>query len=235
MFLFNTGVVVCNAATPVCPLSLPGWPNYVFAFHDSEEIGQRILARVGKLTGLRPERPLMEIRLARSEEIDELQALFAATIAWQQQRGVPTFSSFPASFFAQEINKGAVFVAWRAGQFVGTVSLYESDDFIWDNDPAPALYIHRLASLRMAEGRGAGAALIAWSRQRAARMGKQWLRVDCWADNDELCRFYEGQGFSPVRVKNTGQHAALPEHYQSINLQLFQMPVNGQSIAPQTT
>lgn len=177
----------------------------------------------------------MEIRQARIEEIDDLQALFVATIAWQQQRGVPTFSRFPASFFAQEINKGAVFVAWRAGKLVGTISLYESDDFIWDNDLAPALYIHRLASLRMAEGRGVGAALIEWSRQRAIMMGKQWLRVDCWADNDELCRVYERRGFSPMRVKNTGQHAALPEHYQNINLQLFQMPVNGQSVAPQTT
>ena len=165
----------------------------------------------------------MEVREAKIDDIDELKALFAAAIAWQQQRGVPTFTTFPSSFFAQEINKGAVFVARRDGKLVGTVSLYESDDFIWDNDAAPALYIHRLASLRTTEGRGVGAALIAWSRRRAAELGKHWLRVDCWADNDELCRFYQRQGFTPVRDKNTGRHAALPEHYQNINLRLFQM------------
>lgn len=177
----------------------------------------------------------IDVRQATIEEVDELQALFAATIAWQQQQGVPTFSSFPTSFFAQEINKGTVFTARRAGKLVGTVSLYESDDFIWGNNAAPALYIHRLASLRTAEGRGVGAALIEWSRQRAVSLGKQWLRVDCWADNNELCRFYQGRGFSPVRVKNTGQHGTLPEHYQNINLQLFQMPVDGQQVAPQKT
>ena len=32
-----------------------GWPDFVFAFHDREEIGPRMLARVAKLTGLRPE------------------------------------------------------------------------------------------------------------------------------------------------------------------------------------
>lgn len=32
-----------------------GWPDYVFAFHDSEEIGPRMLARVAKRTGLTPE------------------------------------------------------------------------------------------------------------------------------------------------------------------------------------
>jgi len=36
-------------------LSRPGYPDYVFAFHDSEEIGPRMLARIAKHTGLRPE------------------------------------------------------------------------------------------------------------------------------------------------------------------------------------
>lgn len=36
-------------------LSRPGWPNYVFAFHDREEIGPRMLARIAKHTGLTPE------------------------------------------------------------------------------------------------------------------------------------------------------------------------------------
>ena len=36
-------------------LSRPDWPDYVFAFHDGDEIGPRMLARIGKRTGLRPE------------------------------------------------------------------------------------------------------------------------------------------------------------------------------------
>lgn len=36
-------------------LSREGWPDVVFAFHESEEIGPRMLARIAKHTGLRPE------------------------------------------------------------------------------------------------------------------------------------------------------------------------------------
>ena len=36
-------------------LSRPGWPDYVFAFHDGDEIGPRMLSRIAKHTGLRPE------------------------------------------------------------------------------------------------------------------------------------------------------------------------------------
>jgi predicted RNA binding protein YcfA (HicA-like mRNA interferase family) len=36
-------------------LSREGWPDVVFAFHDGEEIGPRMLARLAKHTGLQPE------------------------------------------------------------------------------------------------------------------------------------------------------------------------------------
>jgi predicted RNA binding protein YcfA (HicA-like mRNA interferase family) len=36
-------------------LSKEGFPDYVFAFHEKEEIGPRMLARIAKHTGLTPE------------------------------------------------------------------------------------------------------------------------------------------------------------------------------------
>jgi predicted RNA binding protein YcfA (HicA-like mRNA interferase family) len=35
-------------------LERAGWPDYVWAFHDDEEIGPRMLARIAKDTGLTP-------------------------------------------------------------------------------------------------------------------------------------------------------------------------------------
>lgn len=36
-------------------LARAGWPDFVWAFHDGTEIGPRMLARIAKRTGLRPE------------------------------------------------------------------------------------------------------------------------------------------------------------------------------------
>lgn len=36
-------------------LAREGWPDFVFAFHDSEDIGPRMLVRIAKHTGLKPE------------------------------------------------------------------------------------------------------------------------------------------------------------------------------------
>jgi len=35
-------------------LERQGWPDFVFAFHEHEEIGPRMLARISKRTGLLP-------------------------------------------------------------------------------------------------------------------------------------------------------------------------------------
>ena len=35
-------------------LARNGWPDFVFAFHDGDEIGPKMLARVAKHTGLSP-------------------------------------------------------------------------------------------------------------------------------------------------------------------------------------
>jgi predicted RNA binding protein YcfA (HicA-like mRNA interferase family) len=35
-------------------LTRPAWPDFVLAFHDRDEIGPRMLARIAKHTGLEP-------------------------------------------------------------------------------------------------------------------------------------------------------------------------------------
>lgn len=165
------------------------------------------------------------IRRAKAEDIDQLQSLFAEVIAWQRRRGAPAFSNFSRTFLAQEIGQGSMFVAQRGENLVGTISHYDADDLIWGPDPAPALYLHRLATSRTMETRGLGAALLEWSWRRALDLDKQWLRFDCWADNVELCRFYQSLGFQFVCDKYFGENDGLPDHYQNVKMRLIQKMV----------
>jgi predicted RNA binding protein YcfA (HicA-like mRNA interferase family) len=53
--LLGIGWRVKREASSHRVLARDGWADYVFAFHDGEEIGPRMLARIAKHTGLRPE------------------------------------------------------------------------------------------------------------------------------------------------------------------------------------
>ncbi len=53
--LLRLGWTVKRQAGSHKTLARPGWPDTVFAFHDREEIGPRMLARLARHTGLKPE------------------------------------------------------------------------------------------------------------------------------------------------------------------------------------
>jgi predicted RNA binding protein YcfA (HicA-like mRNA interferase family) len=52
--LFRIGWTLKRESGSHKTLSRLGWPDYVFAFHDRETIGPRMLARIAKRTGLTP-------------------------------------------------------------------------------------------------------------------------------------------------------------------------------------
>ena len=53
--LFDLGWKVKRQSGSHRTLSREGWPDVVFAFHDGEEVGPRMLARIAKHTGITPE------------------------------------------------------------------------------------------------------------------------------------------------------------------------------------
>jgi predicted RNA binding protein YcfA (HicA-like mRNA interferase family) len=52
--LLRIGWTVKRQAGSHKTLAKPEFPDFVFAFHDNEEIGPRMLARIAKRTGLSP-------------------------------------------------------------------------------------------------------------------------------------------------------------------------------------
>jgi len=53
--LLHIGWVIKRQSGSHRVLSRSGSPDFVFAFHDGDEVGPRMLARIAKHTGLKPE------------------------------------------------------------------------------------------------------------------------------------------------------------------------------------
>lgn len=51
--LFGIGWQIKRQTGSHKTLVRPGWPDFVFAFHDGDEIGPKMLARIAKHTGLK--------------------------------------------------------------------------------------------------------------------------------------------------------------------------------------
>jgi predicted RNA binding protein YcfA (HicA-like mRNA interferase family) len=53
--LLRTGWSIKRQTGSHRTLERANWPDYVFAFHDNEEIGPRMMARISRHTGLQPQ------------------------------------------------------------------------------------------------------------------------------------------------------------------------------------
>ena len=53
--LYRIGWTLKRQSSSHRTLARPGWADFVFAFHDNEEVGPRMLARIARRTGLAPD------------------------------------------------------------------------------------------------------------------------------------------------------------------------------------
>jgi ribosomal protein S18 acetylase RimI-like enzyme len=99
------------------------------------------------------------------------------------------------------IRSGETYLAVHESGVVGSVRVTERPAVPWEDWSHPAFYVHTLAVRRRYSGRGIGRRILAWAEQEAGRRRLPFLRLDCMAANDRLCRYYQEAGFTPL-----GQH-----------------------------
>jgi ribosomal protein S18 acetylase RimI-like enzyme len=104
------------------------------------------------------------------------------------------------------LHSGDLYLVRDGGRAVATVSLLWEDRLYWPAAPDDGAYVHRLAVLRSAGGRGVGRALLGWAEDIARVRGRRYLRLDCVSDDEPLRRYYERAGFchrGDLKVRGT--------------------------------
>ena len=139
----------------------------------------------------------MNVRRAQQEDAVTVAGLLDEATVWVNDLG---FSQWPLPFprdqLAAAIGRGEVYVVESEdGEGVATVSMLPDDPEYWGDQPPDAFYVHKLAVRRDQAGRGIGAAIVEWANAEAAEAGREFLRLDCLADNPGIRDYYEDLGF----------------------------------------
>jgi ribosomal protein S18 acetylase RimI-like enzyme len=145
-----------------------------------------------------------EICVAPAHDVATSAEILEAASSWGALSGHPSWA--PGSFAGLEstgvsrlrndLERHSLYLLWLDNAAVATFSLLESDALFWPYAGDEALYLHRFAVLRSAAGCGGHA--IAWSVEETRRRGRDYLRLDCLAENQGIRRYYERHGFARV-------------------------------------
>jgi ribosomal protein S18 acetylase RimI-like enzyme len=146
---------------------------------------------------------VVEITVAQPHQLDDVLAVLDDAAAWLQAIGVseqwpPSFSADVAwvERFTGWIAAGYVYLACDAdGAAIGCFRLMNEDTSIWQDASGRHVYLHSLAVRRTAAGGDVASAMLDFALQYAAAQGAEELRLDCWAGNQRLVKYYEDAGF----------------------------------------
>ncbi len=138
------------------------------------------------------------IAQAGSADLDDVVAIEEDATRWLRARGIdPGQPPRPLrDIYADRVARGDVYLARLDGAPAAMLTLQWSDRDIWGDVPDDAAYVHGLMVRRAFAGKHVGLGLLRWAGRVAAAAGKDYLRLDCKADNAALRAYYERAGFA---------------------------------------
>lgn len=146
----------------------------------------------------------LTIERAQPADASAAEALLDAVAEWLQSRGIDQWK--PRQFGEegrQSVAAGELYVARRGGALVGCFMLETKNPPAvtrWLREqgrvPIQGAYLARLAVAPEASGGRLGLELLNAACALAAQLGLGYLRVECWAGNERLRRYYLEAGFA---------------------------------------
>lgn len=138
---------------------------------------------------------------ARPKELPLVMGILDECAAWLHGRGIAQWAlpQPPHEWdrMRGQIALGQVYLARTETdqQIVGTLRFEWEDLELWPNDPCGGGYVHALAVRNEFRGHKVGERLLEWAQTHIAARGRKYIRLDCWKENPQLCRYYARLGF----------------------------------------
>jgi GNAT superfamily N-acetyltransferase len=139
----------------------------------------------------------LRVAPAAASHLAVVVALDEESAAWVRARGIdPGEPPRPlVEIYRERLASGEVYLGWLGDVPVGMLTLQRTDQIVWPEAPANALYVHGLMVSRLHAGQRIGLRLLDWADEQVAAAGRAYLRLDCTARNPALRAYYERAGF----------------------------------------
>lgn len=160
------------------------------------------------------------------EDLPVIFDFYDAAIAHQKKVFNKHWQGFDHDMIRKEIATQRQWKILLGTEVVCIFAIDFNDAAIWlEKDKDPSIYLHRIVTHPDFRGNNYVQEIMKWALAFGAANGKKYVRLDTWGDNPKLIAYYVNCGFEHVGLITPAKNAALPKHYNSISLALFEIPV----------
>lgn len=159
---------------------------------------------------------MLEINGVDNNNLDIFLNFLKEIAEWLNEtgRGMWSIERLEKEKFLESNNLSDCYLGYFDGKPATSIILTEENAFMWrELDQNDTVFIGKLGVAREYSGRGFAKEMLDFAHNEAKRRGKNYLRLDCYADRPYLCNLYEGYGFTLVKKSEMmpGLFAALYE------------------------
>ncbi len=160
------------------------------------------------------------------DDIPVIFDLYDEAVKFQKTVFNKHWQGFEQDLIEQEVAENRQWKIVIDGQIACIFAITFNDPLIWkEKDRDPSIYIHRIVTNPRFRGSAFVKEIVKWSKEYAKSLGKRYIRMDTWGDNEKLREYYVSCGFEYLGITVMENTAGLPKHYEGLSLSLFEIPV----------
>ena len=168
----------------------------------------------------------MQFTNSQPSDLPLIFSLFDSAIAYQKRKGHDVWPRFDEQMIMAEIKEKRHWKMVDEREIACILSVVYHDPVIWgERDQEPSVYLHRIAVNPAYKGKRMMELIRHWAIEHAREMGKQYLRMDTWGNNENIRNYYVSCGFPYIGQQQMFAAEGLPAHYAGIVLSLFEIEV----------
>lgn len=169
----------------------------------------------------------MQFLNSNLEDFEEIFKLYDAAIEFQKTKFDKSWLPFDRKMTETEIREGRHWKILVDDQMACIFSVTFRDPLIWkERDNDLSIYIHRIVTNPDYRGNSYAVKITDWARKYTKEIGKKFIRMDTWGDNQKLIDYYVNCGFNFLGVVTPTVTPELPKHYEGISLGLFEIELD---------
>ena len=163
-----------------------------------------------------------------TEDYDVISLLFKKAMELQGKNGYKVWNDIDEAALKEDIKNKLQYKILRGNEIVCIFSIQFSDPFIWRNrDKNDAIYLHRIVVNSNFKRQRQFEKVLNWAMQFAQQKNLKFVRMDTWADNENLINYYKSFGFELIENYKTTNAPELPMQNRNLNVALLEIKLSG--------
>jgi GNAT superfamily N-acetyltransferase len=166
---------------------------------------------------------LFEVRNTEMNNLEQIFELFDHSIIYQERNGYPVWKNYDKAAIIKDIETKSQYKVVVNASIGIVFSVGYTDKIIWRaHDIGNSVYLHRIAVNPELKGRKLFGLILDWTIQHAQQKGLVRIRMDTWAENPTLIKYYQNFGFKVIENYTTPDSIELPLHNRNLALTLLE-------------